>query len=74
VLRVSPDLILDEKTGTSYYTARLGILPGEMDKLGSLELTPGMPVEAFIQTGKRTIVSYLLKPVVDQLTHTFREE
>jgi HlyD family secretion protein len=33
-----------------------------------------MPVEAFIQTDKRTVVSYLVKPVVDQLMHTFREE
>ena len=74
VLRVSPDLVLDERTGTTHYVARLGILPDEMEKLGELELTPGMPVEAFIQTEKRTVVSYLLRPVVDQLTHTFRED
>lgn len=74
VIRVSPDLILDERTGTSYYTARIGILPGETEKLGALVLTPGMPVEAFIQTGERTVMSYLMKPLADQLTRTFREE
>jgi HlyD family secretion protein len=32
-----------------------------------------MPVEAFIETGKRTALSYFLKPVSDQLARTFRE-
>lgn len=74
VTRVSPDLVLDERTGTTYYTARIAILPEEMHKLGTLELSPGMPVEAFIQTGARTVMSYLMKPLVDQVTRTFREQ
>ena len=74
VLRVSPDIVHDESTGASYYTARLAILPGEEKKLGNLELAPGMPAEAFIETGKRTVISYLMKPLVDQVMHTFREQ
>jgi HlyD family secretion protein len=74
VLRISPDLIPDERTGSSYYTARIAILPGEEKKLGGLELAPGMPAEAFIQTGERTVISYLMKPLVDQVMHTFREQ
>jgi HlyD family secretion protein len=33
-----------------------------------------MPVEAFIQTGERSVLSYLTKPLVDQAMRTFREQ
>ena len=39
-----------------------------------MKLTPGMPVEAFIQTGTRTMLSYLVKPLHDQLNRAFREK
>jgi HlyD family secretion protein len=74
VARISPDLVLDERTGATYYTARISILPGETERLSGLELSPGMPVEAFIQTGERTVISYLVRPLVDQVMHTFREQ
>jgi HlyD family secretion protein len=32
-----------------------------------------MPVEAFVQTGERTLISYLIKPLSDQLMRAFRE-
>jgi len=32
-----------------------------------------MPVETFIQTGERTAISYLIKPITDQLTRAWRE-
>jgi HlyD family secretion protein len=35
---------------------------------------PGMPVESFVQTGERTVISYLVKPLYDQLTRAFREK
>jgi HlyD family secretion protein len=46
----------------------------EITKLGDVRLTPGMPVEAFIQTGERTMLSYLVKPLHDQLKRAFREK
>jgi HlyD family secretion protein len=46
----------------------------ELAKLGEVKLTPGMPVEAFIQTGERTMLSYLVKPLRDQLKRAFREK
>ena len=46
----------------------------EIGRLGDVKLTPGMPVEAFIQTGQRTMVSYLVKPLRDQLMRAFREK
>ena len=33
----------------------------------AIKLAPGMPVEAFVQTGERTMISYLMKPLHDQL-------
>lgn len=74
VSRVSADLILDERTGLSYYTARVAIPPTELQRLGTLTLSPGMPAEAFIQTGERSVMSYLTKPLMDQAMRTFREE
>ena len=46
----------------------------EIKRLGDVKLTPGMPVEAFIQTGERTMLSYLVKPLRDQLQRAFREK
>jgi HlyD family secretion protein len=46
----------------------------ELSRLGEVKLTPGMPVEAFIQTGERTMLSYLIKPLHDQLMRSFREK
>ena len=74
VLSVSADLEVDRATGLSYYTARLALGDGEKEKLGGNVIVPGMPVEAFIVAGDRTVLSYLLKPLADQITHAFREE
>jgi HlyD family secretion protein len=74
VSRVSADAVHDERTGVSYYTARIAIPPEELHRLGSLTLSPGMPVEAFIQTGERSVLSYLTKPLMDQAVRTFREQ
>jgi HlyD family secretion protein len=74
VTRVSADTNNDQRTGQSYYLVRIGIDPGEIDRLGAVKLTPGMPVEGFIQTGERTLVSYLVKPLHDQLMRSMREK
>jgi HlyD family secretion protein len=74
VTRVGADTSNDQRTGLSYYLVRIGIDPGEVERLGGAKLTPGMPVEAFIQTGERTLVSYLVKPLHDQLMRSIREK
>ena len=43
------------------------------DAIKDLRLVPGMPVEAFIETSPRTVLSYLTKPLADQVRKTFRE-
>jgi HlyD family secretion protein len=73
VTRVSPDVTTDQRSGQSYYTIRVSMPPAEVARLGANKLIPGMPVEAFVQTGDRTLMSYLIKPLSDQLMRAFRE-
>jgi HlyD family secretion protein len=73
VSRVSADLTTEQRTGISYYTARIAIGPDELARLGDVRLVPGMPVEAFIKTADRTVGSYLTKPLFDQVARAFRE-
>jgi len=74
VSRVSPDTTLDQRTGQSHYTIRISMPPSEIARLKDVKLIPGMPVEAFIQTGDRTMLSYLMKPLHDHLMRAFREK
>lgn len=73
VMQISADLSQEERTGQSYYTVRIAIPPSELQRLGASKLIAGMPVEAFIQTSARTALSYLTKPLIDQIARAFRE-
>src|SRR3954462_7338053 len=70
VSRVSADVSQDAKTGAAYYTIRITVPEAELARLNGLKLVPGMPVESFIQTGERTVISYLTKPLTDQIAKT----
>jgi len=74
VARISADVSEDTKTGARFYTIRLGVSPEEVARMGAVRLVPGMPVETLIQTSPRTVMSYLIKPLHDQLTRAFREK
>jgi HlyD family secretion protein len=74
VVRIAADTTTDQRTGQSYYLVRISMTADEIKRLGDVKLTPGMPVEAFIQTGERTMLSYLVKPLHDQLMRAFREK
>ncbi|UGV28586.1 HlyD family type I secretion periplasmic adaptor subunit [Rhodopseudomonas boonkerdii] len=74
VSRISADTTTDQRTGQAYYTIRIALPPSEVARLGDVRLIPGMPVEAFVQTGERTMLSYLAKPLSDQFMRAFREK
>ena len=74
VSRISADVSQDQKSGATYYTLRLSVLDSQMETLNGLRLLPGMPVESFIQTGERTVISYLTKPLMDQINKAWREK
>ena len=71
---VSADVTQDQRTGISYYTVRIAVSPNELARLGEHKLVPGMPVEVFIQTTVRTVVSYFVRPFQDQIAKAFREK
>jgi HlyD family secretion protein len=73
ISRISADVSADQRTGHSYYTIRIGIAPEEIARLGNVRLAPGMPVEAFMRTDDRTVLSYFVKPLQDQVMRAFRE-
>lgn len=74
VTRIAADVSEDRRTGSFYYLVRLGVTKDELAKLDGAKLMPGMPVEAFIRTADRTVLSYLTKPLVDQARRAFREK
>ena len=73
VTRISPDASTDQRTGVSFFTVRISMTGAEIARLGDVKLMPGMPVEAFVHTGDRTVLSYLVKPLHDQLMRAMRE-
>jgi HlyD family secretion protein len=71
--RISADVSQDQRSGQSFYVVRIGISPEQLARLGNVKLVPGMPVEAFIKTYDRTVISYFTKPLHDQILRAFRE-
>ncbi len=73
VKRISGDIVADQKSGATFYLVHISTSTDEIARLDGLKLLPGMPVDAFIQTGSRTVLSYLTKPLRDQVVKAFRE-
>ncbi|MEM7422878.1 MAG: HlyD family type I secretion periplasmic adaptor subunit [Pseudomonadota bacterium] len=74
ITNISDDSIVDEQTGAAFYKAEIRLKDGEIEKLEGQELVAGMPVEVYIQTGERTPVNYLLKPITDYFYRALRED
>ena len=64
---ISPDVV-ESRVG-SYYDVRIAV---DQHPHG-MTLTPGMPAEVFIKTDERTMLSYLAKPLTENLARAFRE-
>ncbi|MBU6338508.1 MAG: HlyD family type I secretion periplasmic adaptor subunit [Rickettsiales bacterium] len=75
VINVSPDIVTNDKSGESYFLARIAIDKDDIAKLkNKVELYPGMPAQVFIITGSRSLISYLFTPISDSTYKAFREE
>jgi len=74
ITRIAVDLTEDQRSGASYYVVRIGIDADSLRQLQGLKLVAGMPVEVFIQTGSRNVLSFLIKPLEDQAARAFKEE
>jgi len=71
--RISPDALTEEASGMRYYAAEVSIAPEEVERLGGLQLVPGMPVEVYARTASRSPLAYLVKPLTDYFNRAFRE-
>lgn len=74
VTQVSADRLTDERTGAPYYLARLRVTEEGERKLGDRKLVPGMPADALISTGERTMLQYILQPARNAISESMIEE
>lgn len=74
VVRVSADIMQDERTRESFYAATIEVASEELARVPQVRLYPGMPVEVAIVTGERSMLGYLMQPLLDSMSHSFREE
>lgn len=74
VTRISADSMTDERTGNTYFLATVEVEAGELSRVPNVKLYPGMPVEAAIVTGERTLFAFLAQPITDSFARAFREE
>jgi len=73
VIHVAPERTTNAETQQSFYAVRIAITDTAALARENLTLRPGMPAEVFIQTGKRSLLSYITKPLRDQLARAFRD-
>lgn len=74
VMTVSADRFDDQRTGEGFFIARIEIPQSELKDIGDLKLSPGMPAETLIVTGRRTMLSYLVRPIRESFGRAFREQ
>ena len=70
---MSADLIEDKETQSQSYLVRVRIPKSEIARLENKRLIPGMPAELFVETGSRSPLSFLLKPLSDQVARANKE-
>jgi protease secretion system membrane fusion protein len=74
VTHVSADRLIDEVSRLPYYQIKAKVAPEGMKMISNLQVRPGMPVELFVKTGERTLLNYLLKPILDHIKMAMTEE
>ena len=74
LISLSADALADESTGASFYLARIELNADSREELENLVLLPGMPAEVFINTGSRTFLQYLFKPLSNTVARSFNED
>jgi protease secretion system membrane fusion protein len=76
IVNIAADRTVDEKTGQAYYKVRAKVSPEGLKLVQQkhMDIVPGMPVEVFVKTGERTMMNYLLKPVLDRSKSALSED
>lgn len=73
VSQVSADAFVSEETGARFYRAEVVLDEGEIARLETRTLVPGMPVETYIRTEDRSPLTYLIEPLSAYFSRAFRE-
>ena len=55
------------------FKVRVKLKDGETEQLGEHAMLPGMEAEVLFTSAERTVISYLAKPLTDQVARAFRE-
>lgn len=71
---ISADRLIDPNDHKPYYQMQINVTPDGMEKLNGLDIKPGMPVQVFVKTGSRSLLSYLFKPILDRAYSSLSEE
>jgi len=71
---ISADSLMDEATKQPYYNAKVVIDPAHIPQEIAAHLTPGMPADVLINTGERTMLQYLIGPLLNRVAKTMREK
>ncbi|MNV29492.1 Type I secretion system membrane fusion protein PrsE [compost metagenome] len=74
VMTISADRLMDEESKQPFYLAQVEVTPDGMSLLGSNHIRPGMPASVTIKTGERNMMSYLLKPMLERVDSSFKEQ
>jgi multidrug efflux pump subunit AcrA (membrane-fusion protein) len=64
---------VEDRSGNSYYLAKVEDDPDDIAQLEDIRLIPGMPADVMILNGERTFLDYILRPLMDSVTRSFRE-
>lgn len=72
--QLSADRLIDQASGQAYYLGRIAVTPKGLHDLGLQSLVPGMPAEVLINTGSRTLLSYLLQPASNWMARSLTED
>jgi HlyD family secretion protein len=73
VAYVSADRLVDKQTGQPYYAATIQVTDERVTKTREVEMVPGMPAQALIETGQSSVALYMLRPLLDSFNRAFRE-
>lgn len=74
IVSLSQDVLAEPETKEIYYLSRVEITPEGMRTLGRRQLQPGMPVEVVVKTGERSLLTYLLHPLMRRIAASMKEE
>jgi HlyD family secretion protein len=73
VRRIAADVSKDTGASAPYYTVWVTVPKDELARVRNLSVTAGMQAEVFIEVGSRSPLSYLLRPLTDQVSRAFKE-